>query len=50
MRKIQKHIISKTWRNACKILVGKPEAKRPLGRAMHRWDGVDWIHLIQQVP
>jgi len=41
-------------------LVGKPERKRPLGRAMHRWednirldlreiewDGVDWIHLVQ---
>jgi hypothetical protein len=26
-------------RNACKILVGKPEGKRPLGRPRHRWKG-----------
>jgi hypothetical protein len=44
--------------NACKILVRKPEGKRPLGR--HReednirmdcretgWEGLDWIHLAQ---
>jgi hypothetical protein len=24
-------------RNACRILVGKPEEKRPLGRARSRW-------------
>jgi hypothetical protein len=24
-------------RNAYKILVGKPEGKRPLGRSRHRW-------------
>jgi hypothetical protein len=24
-------------RNACRILVGKPEGKRPLGRSRHRW-------------
>jgi hypothetical protein len=43
-------------RNAYKILVGKPEGKRPLGRPRRRcvdntqmdvreigWDGVDWI-------
>jgi hypothetical protein len=24
-------------RNACKILVGKPEGKRPFGRHRHRW-------------
>jgi hypothetical protein len=29
-------------RNACRILVGKPEGKRPLGR-----DGMDWIKLVQ---
>jgi hypothetical protein len=42
------------------ILVGKPEGKRPLGRARRRWvdnikmdlreigwDGVDWIDLAQ---
>jgi hypothetical protein len=24
-------------RNACRILVGKPEGKRPLGTRRHRW-------------
>jgi hypothetical protein len=24
-------------RNACRILVGKPEEKRPLGRARRKW-------------
>jgi hypothetical protein len=24
-------------RNACRILVGKPEGKRPLGRQRRRW-------------
>jgi hypothetical protein len=24
-------------RNMCKLLVGKPEGKRPLGRRRHRW-------------
>jgi hypothetical protein len=24
--------------NACRILVGKPEGKRPLGRPRHRWN------------
>jgi hypothetical protein len=24
-------------RNACRILVGKPEGKRPLGRPIRRW-------------
>jgi hypothetical protein len=46
--------------NAYRILVGKPEIKRPLGRLRHRWvdnikldlieigwDGVDWIDLAQ---
>jgi hypothetical protein len=45
-------------RNAYKILVGKPEGKRQLGRPRLRWvdnikmhlreirlEGVDWIHL-----
>jgi hypothetical protein len=45
-------------RNAYRILVGKPEGKRPLGRPRRRWmdniniylrelgwDGVDWIDL-----
>jgi hypothetical protein len=47
-------------RNACRIFVGKPEGKSPLGRPRHRWvehikmdlgeigwDGVDWIKLAQ---
>jgi hypothetical protein len=47
------------FRNVCKILVGKAEGKRPLGRLTSRWDntktdlretvwgGMDWIHLVQ---
>jgi len=47
-------------RNACKILLGKPEVKRRYGSCRIRWDdnirmnpremgceGVDWIHLAQ---
>jgi hypothetical protein len=47
-------------RKVCKVLVGKPEGKRPLGRSRLRWeDGikmdlteigwgcVDWIRLAQ---
>jgi hypothetical protein len=47
-------------RNVYKILVGKPEGKRPLGRTGHRWEDnitmdlrekvledLDWIHLAQ---
>jgi hypothetical protein len=47
-------------RNACRILVGKPEGKRPLRRPRCRWvdnikidlrerawDGMDWIDLAQ---
>jgi hypothetical protein len=47
-------------RNACRILVGKPEGKRPLGRPRRRcvdnikmdlrevgWVGRDWIDLAQ---
>jgi hypothetical protein len=47
-------------RNTYRILVGKPEGKRPLGRPRLRWvhnikmdlreigwDGVDWIELAQ---
>jgi hypothetical protein len=47
-------------RNAYRILVGKPEGKRPLGRPRRRWvdnikmdigelesDGRDWIELAQ---
>jgi hypothetical protein len=47
-------------RNAYRLLVGKPEGKRPLGRPIRRWvdnikmdlleigcSGVDWIGLAQ---
>jgi hypothetical protein len=47
-------------RQACKVFVGKPEGKRPLGRPRCRWEdgirmdlreiglgGVDWIQLAQ---
>jgi hypothetical protein len=47
-------------RNEYKILVGKPEGKRPLGRTRRRWEinirmdlgetgweVVDWTHLAQ---
>jgi hypothetical protein len=47
-------------RNAYRMLVGKPEGNRPLGRPTRRWvdntktdlrergwDGMDWIDLAQ---
>jgi hypothetical protein len=47
-------------RNACRILVGNPEGKRPLGRLRRRWvdnirmdlgeigwDGMDWIEVAE---
>ena len=47
-------------RGVCRVLVGKPEGKRPLGRPRRRWEGnikmdhqevacegVDWIKLVQ---
>jgi hypothetical protein len=47
-------------RKLYKVLVGKPEGKRPLGRPRHRWEdgiridlreiglrGLDWIRLAQ---
>jgi hypothetical protein len=47
-------------KNACRILVAKPEGKRPLGRPRRRWvdnikmdlrdigwDRVDWIDVAQ---
>jgi hypothetical protein len=45
-------------KNAYRLLVGKPEGKRPLGRPRRRWvdnikmdlfeiPGVDWIGLAQ---
>jgi hypothetical protein len=48
-------------RNVYRVLVGKPEGKRPLERPRYRWEdgikmdlgemswgvGVEWIHLAQ---
>ena len=47
-------------RGIYRVLVGKPEGKRPLGRPRHRWEdnvkmdlqevgcgGMDWIELAQ---
>jgi hypothetical protein len=47
-------------RNVYRVLVGKPEGRRPLGRPRRRWEdeirmdleeigwgGVEWIHLAQ---
>jgi hypothetical protein len=47
-------------RSSCKILVGKPEGKRPFRKPRRRWvdnigmdlrakgrEGVDWMHLTQ---
>jgi hypothetical protein len=45
-------------RGACRVLVGRPESKRPLGRSRRRWednikmelteiDGANWIRLAQ---
>ena len=48
------------WRGVNRVLVGKPEGKRPLGRPRRRWEdnikmdlqevgcgGMDWIELAQ---
>jgi hypothetical protein len=48
------------WRGVYRVLVGKPEGKRPLGRPRRRWEdnikmdlqevvcgGMDWIELAQ---
>jgi hypothetical protein len=47
-------------RGMCRVLIGKPERKRPLGRPRHRWEdniimdlqevgcgGMDWIGLAK---
>jgi hypothetical protein len=34
-------------KNTYKILVGKTEGKRELGRPRGTWEGVDWNHLAQ---
>jgi hypothetical protein len=33
-------------KNAYRLLVGKPEGKRPLGRPRRRWVGVMWTGLV----
>ena len=35
------------FRNAYRVLVGKPESKRPLGRPRHRWE--DNIKMVKGV-
>jgi hypothetical protein len=47
-------------RGVCRVLVGRPKVKRPLGRPRHRWEdnikldlteikinGANWIQLVQ---
>jgi hypothetical protein len=54
------HVTRMGEKSAYRILVGKPEGKRPLGRPRHRWDNnikmdfrkmewvsMDWIDLAQ---
>jgi hypothetical protein len=32
------------WGKVGKVLMGKPEGKRPLGRRRRRWeDGIKWV-------
>jgi hypothetical protein len=31
-------------RNAFRVLVGKPEGRRPLGRPRHRWENIKMVH------
>jgi len=48
------------WRRVCRVIVGKPEGKRPFGRPRRKWDdkiniyiylqevgcaGTDWVKL-----
>jgi hypothetical protein len=55
-----RHVARTGERNAYRLLVGKPEGKRPLGRPRRRWmdnikmdlrdvgwDGMDRIHLAR---
>jgi len=52
--------VAPVWemKNACKVMAGKSEGKRPLGRPWCRWnyrmdlreigwESVDWIHSAQ---
>jgi hypothetical protein len=32
-------------RNTCKVLVGEPEGRRPLGRPRREWEGIIKIYL-----
>jgi hypothetical protein len=68
VREIKSRRMRWTWhvarmgemKNACKILIGKPERKRPIDRPRRRWEDnirmdlreigwedVDWMHLAQ---
>ena len=54
--------VTRTWerRGVCRVLMGKPEGKRPLGRPRRRWEdnikmdlqevacgNMDWVDLAQ---
>jgi hypothetical protein len=54
------HVLHAWERNVCKVQMGKPEGKRPLGRPRRRWEdgiridlreicwgSVEWIQLAQ---
>jgi hypothetical protein len=57
-----KHVArTRDRRGVYRVLVGKPEGKKPLGRPRRRWEnnikmdlqearceGMDWIHLAQE--
>jgi hypothetical protein len=51
------HIVRlREGRGVCRVLVCKPEGKRPLGRPRRRWEdlqqvecgGMDWIELVRK--
>jgi hypothetical protein len=43
-----KHVASMgEKRNACRVLVGEHEGKRPIQRPRYRWEEMDWINLAQ---
>jgi len=59
-RKMTIYVVIWTWRGVYRVLVGKPEGRRPLGRPRRRWaDNIrtdlqevacvymDWIGLAQ---
>ena len=60
MRWVGNVVRMREWRDVHRVLVGKPEVKRPLGRSRRRWEftikmdlqevgcgGMDWIELAQ---